>query len=604
MSIAVLIQVQEEVRRLAIAGSAVAPGDFRLKKLIAPLEQSGAKAPVFAKIAQATQAVVESNDKTASVALLDLASLVNAVLYTQGETGITGEITPIESVDLGGSETQTAARVLKPLLEALSSTGSGRVEIVQNAVERGVFRDLRLVKPAIAALDDPYPDIGTLIAKKVLPMYGKAIVPELITAFDHKGRGGHVHRLRLIHTIDPEAARTHVLRSLEEGSKEIRVAAIECLGTTGSDLGYLLEQTKAKAKDVRGAALRALSTAELSADVLGVITRAIDGDDIDLITEQLRNTKHAQLRAHVLSRADEQLTKALSEKDTKKQGPAISRLQQLFRGINDQEDSTADAFMLRSYESMPALAKIKSTPSGTDYSELLADRIASGTSALRERLAAAHSTFKGNILHSAIFAARETMTPANFYKEFSPLLSGRHSKSATEREKAGMLGCVLQSNDGKHSRQFILDLYTMGLQVGDTDTAKKCRELDPRWLDAAIDSESLDLVRILARPDHAGVKKYLSGMAAAADSDSIFMVLEAMVRIKHSGAADAIIATITKQSKSPRTAYYTYWFNGLISALPKEASPKFEALLPTLPEKMVGQLIDSVTQLKNKQDET
>ena len=33
MSIPVLTQVYDEVRRLAIAGSVVAPGDFRLKKL-------------------------------------------------------------------------------------------------------------------------------------------------------------------------------------------------------------------------------------------------------------------------------------------------------------------------------------------------------------------------------------------------------------------------------------------------------------------------------------------------------------------------------------------------------------------------------------------
>ena len=46
-----------KARRLAIAGAAVATGDFRLKKLVPPLEQAGAKAPVFAKVAQAAAAV-------------------------------------------------------------------------------------------------------------------------------------------------------------------------------------------------------------------------------------------------------------------------------------------------------------------------------------------------------------------------------------------------------------------------------------------------------------------------------------------------------------------------------------------------------------------
>src|SRR5688572_5080443 len=110
MSIAVLTQVYDETRRLAIAGSAVAPGDFRLKKLVPPLEKSGEKAPVFAKVAQAIHAVVDSNDKTAAAALLDLTTLVNAILYTQGETGAAGELKSLETTDLGTQATQASAR--------------------------------------------------------------------------------------------------------------------------------------------------------------------------------------------------------------------------------------------------------------------------------------------------------------------------------------------------------------------------------------------------------------------------------------------------------------------------------------------------------------
>ena len=76
--------------------------------------------------------------------------------------------------------------VLKPLLEALSSTGSGRIELIRDAQERGAFKDLRLVKPALGALDDPYSEIGDLIAEKVLPIYGKAILPELRGKIDIK----------------------------------------------------------------------------------------------------------------------------------------------------------------------------------------------------------------------------------------------------------------------------------------------------------------------------------------------------------------------------------------------------------------------------------
>ena len=60
MSIPVLIQTYDEVRRLAIAGSVVAPGDFRLQKLLPQLEQAGQKAPVFAKVGASALAAIAS----------------------------------------------------------------------------------------------------------------------------------------------------------------------------------------------------------------------------------------------------------------------------------------------------------------------------------------------------------------------------------------------------------------------------------------------------------------------------------------------------------------------------------------------------------------
>src|SRR5207237_578494 len=145
----VLNQVYDEARRLAVAGSVVARGDFRLKKLLPPLDQAAAKAPVFAKVAEAARAVVDGPEEASAGNLLELTSLVTAVLYTQGETGAAGELVPLETVDLGGAAAQTSARLLKPLLEALSKTGSGRLELVTEAHRRGAFRDLRLVKPAL-----------------------------------------------------------------------------------------------------------------------------------------------------------------------------------------------------------------------------------------------------------------------------------------------------------------------------------------------------------------------------------------------------------------------------------------------------------------------
>src|SRR5437762_842417 len=154
MSLALIEESAKEVRRLAIAGSPLAVGDFRLKKLITPLEQAGAKVPVFAQVAKAISDLVNGNEADSAARLLSLSTLLNAILYTQGQTGSDGDYQELETFTNNCSSTRTTARVLKPLVEALTAGGSGRFEIVKTAVERGAFNDLRLIDPAIRALDD------------------------------------------------------------------------------------------------------------------------------------------------------------------------------------------------------------------------------------------------------------------------------------------------------------------------------------------------------------------------------------------------------------------------------------------------------------------
>ena len=611
MSIAVLVQMYDEVRRLAIAGSAVAPGDYRLKKLVPPLEQAGAKAPVFAKVAQAAQAVVDSNEKTASASLLELATLVNAILYTQGETAVPGELKALETTDLGVRSTQASARVLKPLLEALTSTGSGRLELVRDAVERGEFRDLRLVKPALNALDDPYPEVADLIAEKVVPAYGKAAVPELRSRLDIKARGGHLHRLRLLHRLDPEASRDVVRQALDEGSKEIRVAAIECLGTAGDDLVYLLDQAKSKAKDVRAAALRALSRAGTSAaEVIGAIRKAIDGPDLELIVDRVKQTRLPEIKEYVLAQARRQLEETLALKDAKKQGPAIARLQHLVLCLEGRADADAEAFLLRCFEAAPKFAAMKSAaPSGQDFNELLAYVLARGTPKMRKALVAAHKTLSTGMLPPAFDAARETMTPAAFFEEFSPALAalgGKRAKKGAEYERAGALAGALTSPS---RRQYYRSAsgYLRMLDGDDEEAAPDAppRELDPRWVGAAIDAGALELVCDIARPGDAKAHQFLSQQLEGKKLHEEFQVLQAMVRLNHPGAADAIIDRLKKQAKSSSHGYYGYgyWYGRMITELPKSTLPKFEAVLPELPEKVADQLMDSVMSLREKPNE-
>ena len=592
MSIAVLIQVYDEIRRLAIAGSAVASGDFRLKKLIPPLEQAGQKAPVFAKVAQATQAVVESTDKTAAVALLELTTLVNAILYTQGATGLAGDVRPIETKTLGTLEKQASARVLKPLLVALSTSGSGRLEVIRDAVERGTFLDLRLVKPSLQSIDDHYPEIGDLIAEKVLPLYGKAILPELRAKFDMKGKAGNQRRLSLMHALDPEGTRELVKQTLEDGSKELKVVAIECLGQSDDDLGYLLEQSKARAKDVRTAALGALMKLSV-ADAVATVKKAVTGADLELVADRLRVSANAELVQFVLDEADKQLAKLLKLKEKKEQGAAITRMQHLLHVLDGRSDAGSEAVLLKCFARMSDLEAIKSEPSGSDLNELVARLMAHSSKPACERLIAVHETLSGPMLSHAFLAARRALPTAQLFELFGASLT---AKSVKKSKKGDVLSRLAAIRDG------LTDEYGdyRFSEVGETH---KLPELDPRWLDVAVAAGELEVARHLARPGHAELNQLLSQQYAVlskkkGDYESR-LILETMIRIQHPEATDSVIELLQRSAKETHFGYLGYWIGRLIPDLPQEAVPKFEALLPTLPEKMVDQLMDSVSELKN-----
>ncbi|HUE71141.1 MAG TPA: HEAT repeat domain-containing protein [Pirellulaceae bacterium] len=599
MSLPVLTQVYDDVRRLAIAGSVVASGDFRLKKLIPPLEQSGQKAPVFAKVAQSVTKLVESTEKTSSEALLELSTLVNAILYTQGETGLAGELAPIETTDLGQQQTQASARVLKPLLEALSSTGSGRMEIIKDAHERGAFRDLRLVKPALAALDDPYPEIGDFVAANVLPLYGKAILPGLKAKFDQKGRAGHVRRLALMHRLDPEGTRQIVKTALEEGSKEVKVAAIECLGGEPEDLAFLLEQAKAKAKDVREAALKALGKADGS-DAVAALREALQGGDIDLAIEPVRESRNPQLRKFVLEEAETlfQSLIAAKEKDKKEAGKRISRMLSLLECLRGRNDEETGKFLIGAFTQREKLAAIKAEPSGKDVQQRLVQIMAAGPKEAQTALIGAHGSLDPDDLAQAFDAARRSRDPVQVFEMFSPYLAAKGDEKKKGRDAVSA------------KRQAIAASLTFGSQAWYHDHnpenvhTQAIRNLDPRWLDLAVAQQDLEIVQALARPNHAAANKLLGEcfeqrLKKSKDPWQCGQILHTMVRIKHPAATDAAIAAITKLAKDTHS-YGLYWVGQVIPSLPKDALPKLEALLPTLPEKAIDQLLDYVTQLKNK----
>jgi hypothetical protein len=626
MSIAVLNQVYDEARRLAVAGSVVARGDFRLKKLLPPLDQAGAKAPVFAKVSEAAKKVIEGPEASSAENLLELTSLVTAVLYTQGETGQPGDLKPIDPINLGGELAQTSARLLKPLLEALTSTGSGRLERIKDAHERGAFRDLRLIRPALGGLDDSYAEIGDFLAAKVLPMYGKAILPELRAKYDPKGTKGHPRRLKLMHAIDPAATRDLVKQGLEDGSKDVKVAAIECLGDSPDDLAYLAEQAGAKAQDVRRAAYVALARIDDPAAV-AVFEKALAGRDLELaataisvclgaqsvewMTDWLEDDRDPRRGAALLDdmqtrfgrpTGNERLTRLLLTeiekdwgaiqklKDKKAVGQLAFRLSQLIDALPAQH-ADADALTLRLFDRRAEMAGVKGTDfGGADVIESVVGRMTDGSDALVAVLAEHHAELDSDTLVDVVAAARDVLPPDRVYDLFAPYLEAGAGKKGLAGEK----------------RDAVIRALTTGSYFGRRRSQPgRERPLDPRWLDLAVRLKHLELVRHCGRPGQPAAEAFLSTefddkFKKAKNQDAVEEVVSAMVALRHPRAADALLASYEKTIGKANA--WTYWYYHLIPDLPKSALPRLEALVPRLKGTEADNLLEAIQELRDKKD--
>ena len=613
MSIAVLNQVYDEMRRVAIAGSGLAGDDFRLKKLIPPLEQAGAKVPVFAKVAQAIQKVIDPATENAAEALLELSTLVTAVLYTQGETGATGSIQEVATQEFDLPSSTASARVLKPLIEALTSTGSGRVEIIRDAHQRGAFKDLRLVKLAVGAIDDVYGEIADFIADQVLPTYGQAIYADLRGVIDVKGKGGHVRRLRVMHRLDAGATHEVVEQALESGSAEMKVAAMECLRGSLDHVSYLLGQTVAKSKEVRRAAFEGI--AELDNDeVVEALKKALSGVDVDLAVGPASRSRSGHLLDFLLTEGQRQLDELFTTKAKAKLDTQLGRFLKFLTCFTSRTDKNSEAFLIASFQRRDELQALKGNQSGQDIVRRIAGLLVGNNSKPGQKLLVdAHATFEPDLLNLALLAAARTRKPKDLYDLFSPYLLAQPAKKKGRDpvgEKRELVRNVLhllakgrryyyggrQGNFGEYGNDLHYDEWIDEVS------------LDPRWLDAAIETEDLETVIALARPKHKGAISFLKATVDAGLNEKannfdnrLAGVLDAMNRIDHPDVVECYLAALEKAGKgTSQRYYYAYWLLRLIPDLPKKAAPQIEALLPSLNEKVIDEVIPYLEQLKAK----
>lgn len=489
-----LQELHGELRRLYIAGSDLAADDFRLKKLEPKLSALGERAPVFKRIAEGTAALVGAAEPFERAARLqDVSVLVHSVLATQGETGVDGTVEDIRidsavpSRRLHGLTTNRSSRELGEVRQALTSSGGGRYEVVLSAYERGLFDDLRMLPMAVHALGDSYSEIADMAAEKIVPGYGKAVVPYLLNGLDIQGGREHERRLQVIKLVgvSPEdrASLDKLILAAEEGGAKICPAAIACLGTDPECEQRLLDWSRDSKRPIRESAYFALSVLDSEAARIRLY-EAMNGKDEWVVSEAIKSSISQASAESLIGLYEEKL-----HDRAEKQVNSIKDLRPLLTALGKVRHPELERLyteMAQDLSVYPALRRLDKREIGWVTGAAADYFVRSNTVEALEHIERIAKTSPIMLVDYAFPLARRVLTPAEVYERYSGSASGK-----------------IRMSDDLLSMVFRQALYD---RSGVRDRRRPQREIetewDPRWLDWAIDKNHVQLAAGFSRADN------------------------------------------------------------------------------------------------------
>ena len=256
-----LYELKNRLENVAIVGINLAKDDFRLKRAIEQIKEYSTAAKVFKQIYDMGNSLISTDDEDKCDLFLDLLALLDAVLCTQATTYSGDKPQKINTIaknkdfykELHYSE-------LNPLIYALTETGSGRYQIIEDIIENNskLFNDFRVKAYMIHGLSDKYSEISDRITEE-LKKQTKEIVPLLKDGFDPQGKREMISRLDIITSLCKEEENDFYKYCIENGSKEIKEIAIEALKYSQDNIDYILDLTKTEKGKLKNKAFEALS---------------------------------------------------------------------------------------------------------------------------------------------------------------------------------------------------------------------------------------------------------------------------------------------------------------------------------------------------------
>ncbi|MCH4287172.1 MULTISPECIES: hypothetical protein [Bacillota] len=254
----ILLELQTRLQTGLIAGSNILLSDERLSTILQKVDTLAAKSPVFQKLSALCKAIFEDQEHLESN-ILEALAFLDALLITQADWKYEEETQSI-SILTEKAYTNIKYSQLKPLIQALSTTGSGRYDIVHSTWIRHpeLFQDYRLLPYVIQDLGDTYAELADL-NEEILKYCGKKIVPLLKDGFDPAGKKEMLRRIKLIVQLGGKEENAFYLKMYPLAQPAIQKEIVMGLSCDDNNRDYLMHIADSEKGKLKEAALHALS---------------------------------------------------------------------------------------------------------------------------------------------------------------------------------------------------------------------------------------------------------------------------------------------------------------------------------------------------------
>ena len=491
MNLQALYDLKERLEHAAIAGTGLLHEDFRLRRAVEALAPLAKANPVFAKISAGAAALLNSPENERSTRLLDVLSLVDAVVYTQGTTHFPGALTAVEPGS--GSYAQISHGALQPLLAALSGTGSGRTSLIREywSSHPEYFTDFRVLLHVIDALGDHYGELADLIGEILLEQ-GSGVIALLKEKFDPAGRTEMARRVRLIAKLAGESENDWYVSMLPDSKKDIREAIIQAMGLHRGNSQLLLDLCRTEKGKLKEAAMRSLAAMDTEEAATFWKQETQKKPHLVSCLKGVRGDLAAEMAA---ASVDAFLEKLLQEGDVYDQAD-LEQLTMLMSVLCGKYSSGVDALWHRIAARMDELARIvpEKNVRSCDLSAaehlqrtLLVTILSNGAPALLNMARELGTSHREWFLGCAMLADMAEMPSAELFERYGPSIvrTGLMKRESKEQrnDRIQIMRALAAVRWSPECHAFTVQFSGFDAFTGNPVTlVRKLDGLDPRWM--------------------------------------------------------------------------------------------------------------------------